>query len=88
MKNYRTLIDNCKNYFNNGDMKNAWKCWCEINDLFLDNLDKYDTHEEEERKKVYSEYYYYMEEFANEEIYKITDYGKELYYIEEGYREI
>ena len=33
MKKYQVLIDECKKHYNNGDLKNAWKYWCKINDL-------------------------------------------------------
>ena len=83
--NYQTLIDKCKKHFKKGDLKNAYKYFCDINDLLFKKLDEYDKYDEKNKQKVYQEYHDYMQQLTNNEVYKITDYGKEQYYIKNGY---
>ena len=82
---YQVLIDKCKKHFKEGDLKHAWKYYCDINDLLLKRLAKYNKYDEENRKRIYQEYHDYMQQLSDNEVYKITDYGKEQYYIKNGY---
>ena len=56
------LVHKCKLEYKNKCMKFAWKYWCMIYDYFED--------------KPFEELHKVMEQFTNEEVYAITDYGK------------
>ena len=86
--NYQKLIDKCRKYYRKKDLKNAYQYWCKIHDLLLNKLDSFDKYDEKNVNKCYQEFYNYMRQFTDDEVYDITDYGKELYYIENGYLEI
>lgn len=61
-------IKECKLAFKENNLKEAWRLWCDITDELLLN------------KKDFEEYDKYMKLFTNDEVYKITDYGKKLAY--------
>ena len=86
--NYQKLVDKCKKAYKKHDLHTAYLCWCEIHDIFQNKLDKFDKYDEINVLNCYQEFHEYIEQFTNDEVYDITDYGKELYYIEEGYRKL
>lgn len=74
--NYQELVNKCKKYFADKDIKNAYKVWCDIHDLLDKNLNAFDKCDDENRYKCYQEFHDYMQQFTDDEVYKITDYGK------------
>lgn len=78
--NYQELVDKCKKAYIDKDMNLAYKFWCDIHDLLDKNLDEFDKYDEENRHKCYQEFHDYMQQFTDDEVYKITDYGKEKAY--------
>lgn len=75
---YQEIINNCRKAYKEHKMELANKYWCEMFELLEKKLDN--TKTEEERKNVYIEYFDYMRQFEDNEIYDITDYGKEKAY--------
>lgn len=82
---YQELVDKCKNAYKNHDLKNAYQYWCDIHNKLFNNLDKYDKYDDKNRNKCYEEFYKYEKQFTDQEVYDITDYGKEKCYKELGY---
>ena len=78
--NYQELVDKCKKAYIDKDMNLTYKFWCDIHDLLDKNLDEFDKYDEENRHKCYQEFHDYMQQFTDDEVYKITDYGKEKAY--------
>lgn len=74
--NYQELVNKCKKYFADKDMENAYKIWCDIHDLLDKNLNAFDKCDDENRYKCYQEFHDYMQQFTDDEVYSITDYGK------------
>lgn len=66
-----TTVTECKEAFAKGDLAKAYSLWCKIYEEFDDD--------QEGLFKA-------MTEFTNEEVYGITDYGREKYYREKGYK--
>ena len=78
--NYQELVNECKRHYVNNDMKNAYKLWCDIHDLLESKLNAFDKYDEANRYKCYQEFHDYMQQFSDDEVYKITDYGKQKEY--------
>lgn len=75
---YQETIDKCKKAYKEHNLNLAnqyWEKLYEILDSKLENANNL-----EDRQNVYSEHFKYMQQFTNEEVYKITDYGKEKAY--------
>lgn len=77
---YKELVDKCKKYFADKDMENAYKIWCDIHDLLDKNVNAFDKCDDENRYKCYQEFHDYMQQFTDDEVYTITDYGKQKAY--------
>lgn len=77
---YQELVDKCKKAYADKDMNKADELWCDIHDLLSKNLDEFDKNDEENRYKCYQEFHDYMQQFTDEEVYNITDYGKQKAY--------
>lgn len=75
---YQEIINNCKKAYKEHKMELAYKYWYEMFELLEKKLDN--TKTEEERRNVYTEYFDYMRQFEDNEVYDITDYGKEKIY--------
>ena len=76
---YQEMVDKCKKAYKDKNLKLAYQYWCEIYDILdkkLSNVSK-----EEEKKSLYMEFFDYIDKFTDEEVYDITDYGKEQAYI-------
>jgi len=86
--NYQELVDKCKNAYKDHNLLLAYTYWKKIHEILDNKLDKYDESDQENRYKCYAEFDKYMDQFASQEIYDITDYGKEKYYIEKGYLDL
>lgn len=78
--NYQELVDKCKEQYNNKDLEGACKTWSMIYDLLDEKLGKFDEKDDKNRFGVYKEFNSYMEQFSNNEVYDITDYGKQKAY--------
>ena len=79
---YQNLIKLCKQAYNKKDLSSAYKYWEMIYEVLDKKLNNIDINNEEERFKCYEEYNSYMKQFANKEVYDITDYGKAKAYKE------
>ena len=79
---YRELVDKCKKAFKENDLTSAYEYWVKIYDLLDEKLNQYDKTDEKNRFVCYDEFNKCMREFTDDEVYKITDYGKEKAYRE------
>lgn len=82
---YQTLVNECKKAFKSNDLKGAYKYWCDIHDILDKKLDKIDRYDDNSRYKCYQEFHDYMEQFSDDEVYTICDYGKRIEYAKMGY---
>lgn len=78
--NYQELVDKCKKAYADKDMDLAYKFWCDIHDLLDNKLNEFDKYDDDNRHKCYQEYHDFMQQFTDDEVYTITDYGKEKAY--------
>ena len=78
--NYQELVDKCKKAYADKDMDLAYKFWCDIHDILDKKLDEFDKYDDENRHKCYQEFHDFMQQFTDDEVYTITDYGKEKAY--------
>lgn len=72
--NYQELIDACKNAYAEKSLNGAYRYWEKIHNLLTSKLDV--CQNEKERFETYKEFHQYMEQFTDDEVYDITDYGK------------
>lgn len=77
----QALVNELKNYYNEGDIPSAYSCWCRIYDLFEPK--EYMTWQE--RETLFKEQAKYMSQISDEAVYAITDFGRDKYYKEQGY---
>lgn len=77
---YQNLIKLCKQTYNKKDLSSAYKYWEMIYEVLDKKLNNIDINNEEERFKCYKEYNDYMKQFTDDEVYTITDYGKQQAY--------
>lgn len=82
---YQELVDKCKKAYKNHDMEKAYQYWSDIHDLLDEKLNKFDKYDDTNRHKCYQEFHDYMQQFTDEEVYKITDYCRIKHYRELGY---
>lgn len=78
--NYQELVDKCKKAYADRNLELADKYWCEIFDV----LDKKLKNNEEDKFNIYQEFHTYMEQFTDNEVYAITDYGRRKAYLKMG----
>lgn len=78
--NYQNLVDKCKKAYKEKDLTSAYKFWEKIYDILDERLNKFDIENDEERNKCYQEFNKYMKQFTDDEVYTITDYGKQQAY--------
>lgn len=79
------LAQDCKDALANGNYSEAYDKYTAIHDLLMpENLS---SKTEEFQEKMMGFYNEVMKEFTNEEIYEITDYGKEKAYAEMEYND-
>lgn len=81
MKDYQKLVDECKKAYADNDLSKAWTLWEQINDILL-TLDKFEEDDKVNRHFVWETYDKYMKQFTDEEVFRITDYGKQKAYRE------
>lgn len=80
--NYQELVDKCKKAYADKDLKMAYKYWEDIFNITDDNLNKIDKNDEIENYKIWHEHFKIMEQFTNDEVFDICDYGKRQAYRE------
>lgn len=71
---YQELVNECKKSYAECSLNGAYHYWEEIHNLLLSKLNKCSS--EDERHAMYSEFHNYMQQFTDDEVYDITDYGK------------
>lgn len=75
-KKAQQLVDVIKNECNNSNIDKAWKAWCELFALY----DTPSTASDEQRMADCIELHSFLQQITNEEVYAITDYGKDRYH--------
>ena len=70
---YQEIIGKCKQAYSNKNLSSAYKYYIELYKEFDKNLDNI-----KDKQKCYQDFYKILEQFTNEEIYSITDYGKRV----------
>lgn len=70
------LVDQIKNSCAESNLEEAWTHWCELFSLY--NTPK--SASDEQRMADCIELHSFLQQITNEEVYAITDYGKERYY--------
>lgn len=80
----KELVELCKNSYKENNLQLAYKYWCEIYELH--SVKNFNS--EEEKTKSMIQLYKTLELFSDEEVYKITDYGKKQVYKEMDYIEV
>ena len=76
---YQELIDKCRQAYKEHDLKLAYDYWEQIHELLSNKLEEC-KEDGEQRWQVYAEYYDNIMQISNQEVYDITDYGKEQAY--------
>lgn len=79
---YQNLVELYKQAYSKKDLSSAYKYWEMIYEVLDKKLNNIDINNKEERFKCYEEYNDYMKQFADKEVYDITDYGKAKSYRE------
>lgn len=75
-KKAQQFVDVIKNECNNSNINKAWKAWCELFTLY----DTPSTASDEQRMADCIELHSFLQQITNEEVYAITDYGKDRYH--------
>ena len=76
---YQELIDKCRKAYQDKKIAVAYKYWEEIHELLSKKLDECGK-DQNKRWKAYAEYHDSINQIPNQEVYDITDYGKEQAY--------
>ena len=76
---YQELIDKCRKAYKDKKIAVAYHYWEEIHELLSKKLDECGK-DQNKRWKVYAEYHDSTNQIPNQEVYDITDYGKEQAY--------
>ena len=76
---YQELIDKCRKAYKDKKIAVAYHYWEEIHELLSKKLDECGE-DQNKRWKVYAEYHDSINQIPNQEVYDITDYGKEQAY--------
>lgn len=77
---YQTIINKCKEAFNNNNLELASKYWCRLYNKLEREEKKFDMEDYENRHFLFREFATYMRQFTNKEVYTITYYLEEKYY--------
>lgn len=75
---YQETIDKCKKAYKEHNLKMAYDYWVQMYNILEEKLKNVNS--ETERQNLYREQFKYMEQFTDNEVYDITDYGKEKAY--------
>lgn len=79
---YQELVNKCREEYYKSDLASAYKYWEEMFNVLDEKLNQYDKTDEKNRFVCYDEFNKCMREFTDDEVYKITDYGREKAYRE------
>ena len=82
---YQELIDKCRKAYKDKKIAVAYHYWKEIHELLSKKLDECGK-DQNKMWKAYAEYNDSINQISNQEVYDITDYGKEQAY-EQMFRE-
>jgi len=74
---YQELVNKCREEYYKSDLASAYKYWEEMFNV-LD--EKINANESKDNYNIFCEFNEYMKQFTNDEVYKITDYGKQRAY--------
>ena len=77
---YQTIINKCKEAFNNNSLELASKYFYKMHNKLKREEAKLDKDDYERRHLLFREFAEYLTQFTNEEIFTITDYLKEKCY--------
>lgn len=80
--NYQELVNKCKKAYKDNILGLSYKYWCDIHDILDKRLSEFDLYDDENRYKCYQEFNNYIKQFTDEEVFRITDYGKQKAYRE------
>lgn len=80
MMNYQELVNKCKQAYKENDLTSAYEFWKKIYNVLDEKLSQFDINNDNERYKCYEEFNKYISQFDNQEVYDITDYGKQKAY--------
>lgn len=80
--NYQELVNKCKKAYKDNILGLSYKYWCDIHDILDKRLNEFDLYDDENRYKCYQEFNNYIKQFTDEEVFRITDYGKQKAYRE------
>ena len=80
--NYQELVNKCKKAYKDNILGLSYKYWCDIHDILDKRLNEFDLYDDENRYKCYQEFNNYIKQFTDEEVFRITDYGKQKAYKE------
>lgn len=80
--NYQELVNKCKKAYKENILGLSYKYWCDIHDILDKRLNEFDLYDDENRYKCYQEFNNYIKQFTDEEVFRITDYGKQKAYRE------
>ena len=76
---YQELIDKCRKAYKDKKIAVAYHCWEQIHELLSNKIEEC-KEDGKQMRKVYAEYYNSINQIPNQEMYDITDYGKEQAY--------
>ena len=76
---YQELVNKCKQAYKDKNLRNAWKYWEEIYNISDKKLDNLDLTDDKQRLDVLKECQKYINQFTDDEVYEITNYGKKVY---------
>lgn len=78
--NYQELVNKCRQAYKENDLASAYEFWKKIYDMLDEKLSQFDINDDKQRYKCYEEFNMYINQFDNQEVYDITDYGKQKAY--------
>lgn len=75
---YQEIIDKCRQAYKEHNLKLAYEYWGKMFEVFNGKLEK--SKDTKETQKLYDEFFEYTKQVPDNEVYDITDYGKEQAY--------
>ena len=86
-KEYQELISKCKQAYKEHDLRLAYTYWVQMHEILSQKIEDVEnikdlssTELELKKRDIYFEFFDCMEQFSNNEVYDITDWGKEIEY--------
>lgn len=82
----QNIVNGCKEAYANNDLETAYDLWSQLYDLFIpESEEEFRALSDEERTHRFVTQQKFMDQFTDEEVYAITDYGKRKEYRKMGY---